>query len=71
VVTRKGSVVADEPGDSETTYVWQLRAFAGAIQRGEPFPTTAPGAVTTMRLIDDCYTAAGLPLRGQDARTAT
>jgi hypothetical protein len=48
----------------DTTYTWQLRAFAAAIQRGEPFPTTAANATTTMRLIDDCYLAAGFPLRG-------
>ena len=69
VVTKKGSAVVDEQGDGDTTYVWQLRAFAGAIVRGEPFPTTAASAVATMRLVDDTYTAAGLPLRGQDPGT--
>jgi predicted dehydrogenase len=64
VVTSRDGVVADIRGGGDTTYTWQLRALAAAIQRGEPFPTTAANAVTTMRLIDDCYLAAGFPLRG-------
>ena len=48
----------------ETTYLHQRRAFAAAVQRGEPFPTTPDQAVVTMRLIDDIYRAAGLPPRG-------
>jgi predicted dehydrogenase len=51
------------PGDP--TYTYQLRAFAGAVLRGEPFPTTPEDAVTTMSLVDDIYTAAGMPLRGR------
>ena len=50
------------PGD--TTFAWQLRAFTTAIQEGAPFQTTVAHAVTTMRVIDDAYRAAGLPLRG-------
>jgi predicted dehydrogenase len=46
-----------------SSYVEQLRAFAGAVLRGEPFPTTAEDAVATMRVIDACYAAAGLPRR--------
>jgi predicted dehydrogenase len=48
----------------EPSYVAQLRAFVAAVRAGEPFPTTARDAVVTMRLIDDIYRAAGLPLRG-------
>jgi len=51
------------PGGGDTSYTWQLRAFAAAITRGAPFPTTPQNAVATMRLIDDCYRAAGLPPR--------
>jgi predicted dehydrogenase len=47
-----------------TTYLYQLRAFAAAVQHGEPFPTTPEHAVVTMSLIDDVYRAAGLPPRG-------
>jgi len=63
VATRNGSVVADEQGGGDTTYVCQLRAFAAAIAGGDPVPTSAAHAVTTMRLIDDAYRAAGLLAR--------
>jgi predicted dehydrogenase len=72
VVTRETSLVSveraadlrryDEAGD--TTFAWQLRAFAAAVLDGAPFPTTVASAVTTMRLIDEAYHAAGLPVRG-------
>ena len=60
---RDGAVVADEPGDGESTYVYQLRAFAAAISSGDPVPTSAEHAAVTMRLIDDAYRAAGLAPR--------
>ncbi len=66
VASRDGSVIADEKGGEETSYVYQLRAFAAAIEGGpggDPVPTSAASAVNTMRLIDDCYDAAGLALR--------
>ena len=57
-------MISSPPGESaETTYLGQLRAFAGAVLRGEPFPTTAEHAIGTMRVIDDIYRAADLPLR--------
>ena len=60
VATRGRSVVADEPGGGDSTYVGQLRAFAAAIAKGDPVPTSAAHAVVTMRVIDDAYRAAGL-----------
>jgi len=48
-----------------TTYTYQLRAFAGAVLRGEPVITSADDAVANMRQIDDVYRAAGLPPRGR------
>ena len=63
VATRNGSVVADEQGGGDSTYVGQLRAFAAAIAQGTPVPTSAANAVLTMRLIDDAYRAAGLLTR--------
>ena len=60
---RGGAVVADEPGDGESTYVYQLRAFAAAIASADPVPTSAEHAAVTMRLIDDAYRAAGLAPR--------
>jgi predicted dehydrogenase len=47
----------------DASYVAQLRAFVAAVRDGTPFPTTPRDAVTTMRLIDDVYRAAGLPVR--------
>jgi predicted dehydrogenase len=63
VATKDGAVVADETGTEETTYVYQLRAFAAAIAGGDPVPTTAAHAAVTMRLIDDAYRVAGLAVR--------
>ena len=64
-----GPVVADEQGDGESTYVYQLRAFAAAIASGEdPVPTSAEHAAVTMRLIDDAYRAAGLAPRPADGQ---
>jgi len=59
---------ADEAGAGESTYVYQLRAFAASIASGEPVPTSAPSALVTMRLIDDAYRAAGLAPRPADGQ---
>jgi predicted dehydrogenase len=68
VATRNGSVVADEQGGGDSTYVGQLHAFAAAIAQGTPVPTSAAHAVVTMRVIDDAYRAAGLAPRPADGR---
>ena len=47
----------------EATYLHQLRAFTGAVLRGEPFPTTVDDAIANMTAIDACYRAAGLEPR--------
>ena len=60
--TRRGNRrerVAREP----TTFALQLRAFADAALRGAAPPTGPEDAVANMRVIDACYTAAGLPRR--------
>ncbi|NUT51184.1 MAG: Gfo/Idh/MocA family oxidoreductase [Saccharothrix sp.] len=46
-----------------STYAYQLEAFADAVLHGKPFPTTPDDAVATMRVVDDIYRAAGLPVR--------
>ncbi|MDI2132170.1 Gfo/Idh/MocA family protein [Yinghuangia seranimata] len=46
------------------TYQYQLQAFADAVLRGVEPLTPAEDAVETMRLIDDVYRKAGLPVRG-------
>ncbi len=45
------------------TYHYQLEAFVSAVSDGSPVPTGPDDSVANMRLIDDIYLAAGLPLR--------
>ena len=67
--TRDGKVVADEAGEADTSYLYQLRAFASVITSGDPVPTSAESAAVTMRLIDDAYRAAGLAVRPTDGQS--
>ena len=53
-----------ETFDRRPTYGYQLDAFLDAIELGTPLLTDADDAARQMRLIDRCYEAAGLPLRG-------
>ncbi|HSS10783.1 MAG TPA: hypothetical protein VLL25_12915, partial [Acidimicrobiales bacterium] len=48
----------------DATYVYQLQAFAAGVLEGQPVLTGPADAVTNMRVIDDVYRAAGLPVRG-------
>jgi predicted dehydrogenase len=48
----------------DATYTYQLRAFLAAVRDGGPVITDPEDAVLTMRVIDDIYRKAGLPLRG-------
>ena len=64
LTVRSGPSTRWERIRGEATYTYQLRAFAGAVLRGEPVITTPEDAVANMRQIDDVYRAAGLPLRG-------
>jgi len=53
-----------ETFDKTPTYVYQLRAFLAACEGDTGANLTPPAdSVVTMGLIDDIYTAAGLPLR--------
>ncbi len=61
----QGEKTAEEL-DRRTSYAYQLDAFIDAIEAGKPLLTGAEDAVKQMRLIDRCYEAAGLPLRGLD-----
>jgi len=47
----------------EATYLYQLRAFAGAVLRGEPITTGTDDAIANMRVIDAAYIAAGMQPR--------
>ncbi|MBA2280460.1 MAG: Gfo/Idh/MocA family oxidoreductase [Acidimicrobiia bacterium] len=60
---RAGGAKRSERASREPTYLHQLRAFAGAVLRGEPFPTDVDDAVANMEAIDACYRAAGLEPR--------
>jgi len=47
-----------------STYEYQLRAFCTAIQKNQPFLTTAHDAVYNMQVIDEIYRTAKFPIRG-------
>jgi predicted dehydrogenase len=61
VRSRRGQRVEHFP--RRPTYAYQLDAFAAAVLRGEPVPTSPQDSVQNMALIDAIYQAAGLPLR--------
>jgi predicted dehydrogenase len=64
VLTRAGRRHTERVAKRPDTYTAQLRAFAGAVLRGEPLRTGPAHFVPTMRVIDAIYHRAGLPLRG-------
>lgn len=53
-----------ETVDRRPTYAYQLDAFIAAVKRDEPLWTDGDDAVAQMTVIDRCYEAAGLPIRG-------
>jgi len=53
-----------ETRDRRPTYGYQLDAFIAAVEEGAPLLTGADDAVAQMRVVDRCYEAAGLPIRG-------
>jgi predicted dehydrogenase len=59
VTTPEGTRTERVPG--EASYTHQLRAFVGAVRRGEAVPTGPDDAVATMRCLDAIYAAAGRP----------
>jgi predicted dehydrogenase len=62
LVTRTGT--STELRDRRPSYGYQLDAFIAAVEAGAPLFTDGDDAVKQMRVIDRCYRAAGLPLRG-------
>ncbi len=63
------TVVADgyrrtEHVRGESSYTYQLRAFAAAVLHGDPVLSPPEDAVANMTVIDEVYRAAGLPPRG-------
>jgi predicted dehydrogenase len=63
VQIRSKGTTRTERADRRPSYLFQLRAFAGAVLRGEPFPTGVDDAVANMTAIDAVYRAAGLEPR--------
>lgn len=59
----KGETTSEEFA-KRPTYAFQLDAFIDAVENGTPLLTGAVDAVKQMELIDRCYEAAGLKLRG-------
>ena len=59
----KGKRRKESVDKQPTSYAAQLKAFADAVLRGAPFPTTVDDAVANMRVIDAIYRACGLPKR--------
>ena len=58
-------VTTTETCDRRPTYGYQLDAFIAAVEHGEPLYTDADDGVKQMRLIDRCYRAAGMRVRGE------
>jgi predicted dehydrogenase len=63
IVTTKDGTRTEHLG-RRSSYTYQLEAFTTAIRTGTPARTDAADAVRTMRLIDTCYEALGMPPRG-------
>ncbi len=59
-----GGKVSKETFDRRPTYAYQLDSFIAAVDKGTPVATDGEDAIKQMRLIDSCYVAAGLPMRG-------
>ena len=62
LVTTADGTRTEHTGE-RSSYTYQLEAFAAAVRGGPPVLTDAADATATMRLIDACYRAAGLPPR--------
>jgi len=60
-----GGETRHETLDRRPSYCYQLDAFLDAVEKGTPLFTDSADAVKQMQLIDRCYLAAGLPVRGE------
>lgn len=63
VLEQNGSAQEITMDGTHTSFWYQLRAFATAIDDGVAPPTAGEDSVATMRVIDQLYRGAGLPLR--------
>ena len=69
VVVGTGNDTRTEHLGTRSSYIYQLEAFIQALRGGEPMPTGPDDAVATAELIDQCFSAAGFPLRPRKSRT--
>jgi predicted dehydrogenase len=53
-----------EQFEGDSTYTYQLRAFVAAVRGGPAMPTDGDDGVVSMKIIDEVYRKAGLPVRG-------
>ncbi|MCP9989727.1 Gfo/Idh/MocA family oxidoreductase [Streptomyces albogriseolus] len=67
VVVRTADGERTERLGARSSYHYQLEAFAERVRGGTPLPLGADDALETMRVIDACYAAAGLPPRPRTA----
>jgi predicted dehydrogenase len=65
ITVRTARATRHERIEGETTYFYQLQAFARAVREGQPPLTDAADAVANMRVLDAIYQAAGLRPRGR------
>ncbi|MFE4968802.1 Gfo/Idh/MocA family protein [Streptomyces sp. NPDC056660] len=70
VVRTAGGERTEELG-RRSSYTYQLEALAAQLRHGAPPALDADDALTTMRLIDACYRAAGFPVRPRTLLPAT
>jgi predicted dehydrogenase len=63
IVVRTGAGERTEELGRRSSYTYQLEAFTARVRGGGPLPLDADDALETMRLIDECYEAAGFALR--------
>lgn len=61
--TTETTTVDQIDGGAQSTYYYQLLAFRDAVTTGAAFATTMASGVENMRIIDECYRAAGLVVR--------
>lgn len=65
VVVRTPAGERTEELGRRSSYTYQLEAFTAHVRQGAPLMLDADDALTTMRLIDACYRAAGFPVRSR------
>lgn len=69
VVVRTRAGERTERLGTRSSYTYQLEVFADAVRTGTPVRVDADDAVATMRLVDECYRAAGLSPRPRLAKS--